>query len=807
MKRTLCILFVFIITVLFIGETRAQLAASDGLMDAVTVEDIYAKLEAIGVTDATVDFNVRITIPKGKNPCATKDVDLWATVIRPAAAKSKKLPAIVTATPYRRENMISYPELVKNDYVYIVVDIRGSGSSEGIWASFDLLEQYDIKYVIDEWIPSQEWSDGTSGMIGASYMGIIQMLVAGIVDRDQETGEPDHLKAIFPLIPMSDAYRDIVMHGGNVDLEFIPMWLGGVDIMALMPSLLEQEDDPALAGEIAAKKIDSIRQLGITVGWILDADHIADGPFYDRKSPMAYWPVKPEGGWGFNEGDTMTIPTGLPVLTTGGWFDIFTRGTLNNFQYGLSEHGNGDKVMIIGEWYHGTAAMGIGLDAFKNSALPIRWFDWKIKGKDDPFLVDYPVLIYVMGADRWRAEKSWPLPESRVENKTLYLSRVKQTPIPGDWFTAEETNQIYSLVETPGPDDFIGDEPVLLHAQGQPLHGYSSRSNERWIAGMNTIEAQISKLELGVNIDEEQWFEDDRDDDWRIPTFTTAPLDEDMEITGPLLISFWAKTKFQSPSAELISELIATKIKFMIGMDENLIIDLMNDRDVQWIIELDDVFPNGRARNITSGWLRASHRPYDPAESIVAIEHPIDPLYKPFDPFYQGPDRKPIHINENELYQYTVELWPTSNIFKKGHRIRVTISASDFPHLLPIMIPSSNTIVIDQEHPATLDFTSVNGRDEGSTWKWVDNPDEYLLGDTDGSGKSDSMINGDSHNRHAEDSVGGCGSAAEASSLNGTHGSKTAGTTATLLLMIMPCAMVMLHRSIRRRKTTAGGGR
>ncbi|MDI6743064.1 MAG: CocE/NonD family hydrolase C-terminal non-catalytic domain-containing protein, partial [Smithella sp.] len=76
----------------------------------------------------------------------------------------------------------------------------------------------------------------------------------------------------------------------------------------------------------------------------------------------------------------------------------------------------------------------------------------------------------------------------------------------------------------------------------------------------------------------------------------------------------------------------------------------------------------------------------------------VDPAYKAFDPFYFAPDKNPSPIADNTVYQYVVELWPTTNVFKKGHRIRVSISASDFPHLFPILRPSTNTIVIDENH-------------------------------------------------------------------------------------------------------------
>ena len=79
------------------------------------------------------------------------------------------------------------------------------------------------------------------------------------------------------------------------------------------------------------------------------------------------------------------------------------------------------------------------------------------------------------------------------------------------------------------------------------------------------------------------------------------------------------------------------------------------------------------------------------------------------------------------MYPYVVEVWPTENVFKQGHRIRLSISASDVPHLFPVLRSSRNTIVIDAGHPARLDFKQVNKSGEGSTWKWIDDVSQYLL--------------------------------------------------------------------------------
>ncbi len=778
-------------------------------------DKILSQLNKGGVFGATVDLNVRVTIPEEKNPHATEDANLWATIIRPNKSYKQKLPTILIATPYHREFMQMFGiTMVSHGYILMTVDVRGSGSSEGEWTSFDLIEHWDMKYIIDEWIPSRDWSDGKVGMIGPSYMGIVQLYPSGIVDRD-ENGEPIHLKAIYPQTPTSDPYRDIVYHGGSLDMEFIPFWLGAVDILSSLPPLLYLGEDckPNIENirEAANTWITHINQIPKNIKWVTDYENRLDGPFYDKKSAMLYWPIKPEGGWDIHEGDNFTIPKKLPALLTVGWFDIFTRGSLDYYQYGLSEHSNSDKGLIIGEWYHLAADFGLGVPSMVSQQFPARWFDWKIKGKDDCFMKDFPVLLEVMGIRRWRAEKSWPLPESRVDSTTYYLSKMKADPIEDDWFTNNPKNQIYFLTEDINECDLDADNPVLEHTPSD-LHGTVSRSSTRWLMGIPTLPSEISRLALGIDIDHMNPFEDERNDDWKILTFTTEPLKEDLEIIGPLCLKFWAETQFNIPLSQYIVNQVLWMIKNIFSIELNALLANMNEKDVQWVVELNDVFPDGKARNITSGWLRASHRQYDPNESSSLMEHPIDPGYTPFDPFYDRPDKEPVHIEEGELYQYAVELWPTCNLFKKGHSIRLTISGSDFPHLLPILIPSKNTILIDDDHLATLDFDVVNEHDEGITWKWVEgNMSKYLLTHRDYEDTAEINEEDDSPEEEAlpeeaaiskleePDEISGCGFSANASTGNEST-SALPGSISTLVFMLLTLSIVMIHRVIRKRK-------
>ena len=101
--------------------------------------------------------------------------------------------------------------------------------------------------------------------------------------------------------------------------------------------------------------------------------------------------------------------------------------------------------------------------------------------------------------------------------------------------------------------------------------------------------------------------------------YTSELLESDLEVTGNIVVKLYA-------SSDCI--------------------------DTDFTAKLVDVYPNGSAINLCDGIIRARYR-----ESTVH-QKTIEP-YK--------------------IYEYEINLWPTSNIFKKGHKIRVDISSSNFP--------------------------------------------------------------------------------------------------------------------------------
>lgn len=403
-----------------------------------------ARPEQYAKTVTTTDLPIRMD----------DGVVLRGDLERPAGADGRpiatRLPVIVTITAYNKTVLASgggavlsgaTPSyLVKRGYAQLTVDARGTGSSHGQWAAFSAREGKDAGAIV-EWAASQPWSNGRVGMTGASYMGISQLLAAA--------HQPKGLKAIFPQVPAADVYRDVVASGGQIDVGFIPLWLGLVTATGVIPPAYGVQE-PAAGFKMLTDHLAG--GLGFTLPLALDAllggSAAYDGPFYRERSPITTI-------------DKVTVPTFL----IGGEFDLFQRGTPLDFER-LQRNGVPVKL-IFGPWDHlqGSSGAEVGKAGYGSLAeLQLRWFDHYIKGRDGQLDKIAPLTYYEQGSGAWVKRAKW------IDDD---LS-ARQYKLSGTSSVGGRSGRLVTGTPTAGTSVV----PPL------PVTGLCTRSTNQWTAGV-----------------------------------------------------------------------------------------------------------------------------------------------------------------------------------------------------------------------------------------------------------------------------------------------------------------------------------
>ena len=144
--------------------------------------------------------------------------------------------------------------LVQRGYIEVVEDVRGTGDSNGSWGLFDPIQQRDAIKVL-KWAAHLPNSNGKVGTYGPSYLGIDQLLLAGAV------GKHSPLKAIFPMVPANDIYRDTSFMGGLLDFEFAETYLGLTGSAEHRQPAQRRDVGPRLLSDLAGVESDHVNGL------------------------------------------------------------------------------------------------------------------------------------------------------------------------------------------------------------------------------------------------------------------------------------------------------------------------------------------------------------------------------------------------------------------------------------------------------------------------------------------------------------------------------------------------------------------
>lgn len=516
-------------------------------------------------------------------------VTLYADVYRPNA--EGKYPIILIRTPYDKTNIAMgmgnqlHPvHAAQRGYVVLMQDVRGMFSSQG---TFDALTvEKNDGYDTVQWAAKLPYSDGRVGMFGGSYTGVTQIAAAA-------SGAAP-LLAITPRHTAANYYRGWTYQDGAFLLGFNILWTVTLSMGEIASKDLRPEEKTRQRDLLAAAS-DGFRE--VAAGLPLEkADVFAS---IGRASYFNDWLKHPAYDQYWKEIDFSRDFAGMRVagLHFAGWYDIFLRGTIENY-LGMLKSGRPQRL-VIGPWVHGTdfgSRIGEWDSGYRSQgsalgveAMQFRWFDHWLKGVENGAEKDPPVMVYVMGENRWREEQGWPL--ARALSTKFYLHS-------GGHANTRNGDGVLS-VEPPAserPDAYVYDPMDPVPTRGGATTGTYPAALNDGVFDQRTVE--------------------DRDD---VLVYSTPALSEDTEVTGPILLNLFAST---------------------------------SAIDTDFTAKLVDVHPDGYAAILCDGIIRGRYR--------VSFERAE--ILKP-----------------DGATEFTVDLTATSNLFKKGHQIRLEVSSSNFP--------------------------------------------------------------------------------------------------------------------------------
>ncbi|MBF6131197.1 CocE/NonD family hydrolase [Nocardia brasiliensis] len=378
-------------------------------------------------------------------------------------------------------------QLIKSGYTQVVVDVRGTGFSQGIWDLLREREQQDSVEVID-WASRQPWSTGDIGMNGVSYSGLNQ-LQAG-------AKHPPALKALFPVVPSRNPFRDLVAPGGGIGITFMPAWLLAVNGGKLVPDLAS-----ALRGQFDNKWL--MDRLADPFTFIDALVNILITPEIDQLDPKVQTLLHSDSpfrqAWE-NDPSRITVPT----FVTGGWHDVFVNSQAD--VYRRLELPPGQKQLLVGDGYHISNGNESGKPGMppRMDVLQRAWFDKWLKGIDNGIDGFGPVTLKQQGGG-WITAPSFPQPGA--EHRRMYLSAAASGAGAGvhdGSLSTQPSPSVDRLTVAPG------------------LTGLCSRDMAQESAGVTSIIDGCSK--------------DARIQELNALTFTSAPVAEPTSISGPIAV-------------------------------------------------------------------------------------------------------------------------------------------------------------------------------------------------------------------------------------------------------------------------------
>ena len=571
--------------------------------------------------------------------------------LRDGEPVAEPLPVLLQRTPYNKSAAVRVQEA---EFFTLNGYVTVMQDCRGRYASEGGFTKYVDEgrdgYDTVEWLAQQPWCNGKVGTFGLSYAAHTQAALASLT--------PPHLTAMWlECGGFANAFQSGCRNGGAFELRQVT-WA----FREAMESP-EARDNPGTTRAALANQ--NIHEWFDRMPWKAGHSPLQWTPDYENYL-LEIW-----GHETFDEfwqqvglcAEAHYIPfSDVPQVHQGSWYDPYAGGTTDNY-VDLSRMKNGPVSLIMGPWTHGARSVTYSgnVDFGPESTIEsptsgdfdqqrLRFFDRWLKEVENGRERDPAVRVFVMGGGSGKCNAA-----GRLEHG-------------GRW--RDETDWPLNRAEV---------TPFYLHAGGllndrTPQARSQGRFSRYRFDPNNPVPTIGGNISSGLPIMEPGGFDQRESAEFfgcRPPflplasrpdvlVFQTEPLAEDVEVTGPIEVNLWIASS---------------------AVDTDFTAKLLD------VYPPSPDYPEGFALNLTDGVLRAKFR---------------------------NSWSEPELMEPGQVYRIGIKLYPTSNLFVRGHRIRLDLSSSNFPRLdvngntgenpafSAIRLTAENTVYHENERPSHL---------------------------------------------------------------------------------------------------------
>lgn len=572
---------------------------------------------------ATEWLEDNVHVFRGISVAVRDGVCLVADIYYPGSGRQlaqDPVPVLIERTPYDRR-AVRFQAFARAaaqaGYAFVIQDVRGRGDSQG---DFHMMTNVPDEGVdgIDtwDWVIAQPWCDGRLGTVGGSFSAANQQAMA--------LHQPRGLRA------------QVLRDAGTNYRQRMFRYHGAFNVGVSLPWAIEHglqspeaQNDPAVRAALVAMR-DRAGQWVDELPLKRGQSPLAGAPVYENvyftmletADDVPYWhnpTVRLEGRWD-------EYPTGIAMLMVSGWFAHHANANFDKLRE-LGRRSREAVKLIVGPWVHSPAMLELthageaefGPAAAQEgpvNAVWLRWLDRFVREQDNGAQAVPALRYFVMGLG-----DGHKTPENRVFHGGEWRG-AEQWPLPGTLATPYYLHADGSL----GTQRPRTDATALTYrydpADPCPGIGATSLQSETFPAFvLPGPRDQRCRPSMAACRGSDRPLAE-RDD---VLVFQTDALDQACEVTGPLNVQLWVASS--APDTDFTAKLID-------------------------VYPPSSDYPEGVALLLSEGILRMRYRD-DRAQAEL--------------------------IEPGRPYAVTIELNPTSNVFKRGHRIRLDISSASFP--------------------------------------------------------------------------------------------------------------------------------